>query len=73
MKTNIYTFSETDLEYKKVSFKSLLILPVVFICAILFNYFYFYSPIIEVTDWRGERVKQTIEETINNYLIQKNY
>lgn len=70
---NIYIFSEKDLEYKKISFREFLILPLILIFAAIFNYCYFYAPLVETIDWRGEKINQTIQETVSQYLVQKNY
>lgn len=69
----LYIYDKEQLAFKRVSLKSLLVLPVVFVLSVLFNYFYFYAPLIEDTDWKGEKVELTVEEYMNNYMTEKNY
>lgn len=67
----VYIFDKEQLAYRRVSFKPFLVLPVVLLLAVAFNYFYFFAPICDYTDWKGETEKVTVQEYINNYLIEK--
>lgn len=62
-----YTFDKESLEYKRVDFKPLLVLPFILLFAVGFRHLYFDAQIIDTTDFRGTKTKTTVE----NYLKQK--
>lgn len=70
---NFYYFDTEKLEYKRVDFKPLLILPVILAVSFLFRFLFFDAAIIETTDFRGKKCKVTIEQHLEQKKIERKY
>jgi len=68
---SLYTFNETKLDYEKLSLKPLLLLPIVFVLAVLSSYLFFRAELIETWEWKlaGKKLKkETVKLTIYEWI-----
>lgn len=71
---NFYYFDSERLEYTRLNFKPL-ILTVLIVLGVSFSFrhLYFDAAIVETTDWRGEKVKTTVEKYLKQRSVERKY
>ena len=72
---NLYQYNSKTLEFEKVSLRRILILPLILIVGITFNFLYFRAEIINDWEWKYERNeplrKVETKITIEEWMEQK--
>lgn len=69
----MYTFDKESLEYKKVDFRPLLVLPFILLFAFGCRFLFFEAAIVSTTDWRGKEIKITPTEYLKQKSIENQY